>query len=297
MSAQTAGPAALIPEKATKMTTPQLLEVLRGHYIAETTDAHARDGGVFAPEISVNGTWGTGSRRADALYAGFTSASGRILIGHELKVSRSDWRHELTELDKADTWADACHAWYVVAPSTEVVPPEELPEGWGLMLPPKTARGKRMRIEVKAAVKQDFSPPWWAVRSFMARLDTLGHKQRLEEVTRIVQARMDEYRKRLEDTERDRRLTSDEKYQLESLRAIEEALGLNITTWRDDIANGRISVQTLIAAARLIASAKNYDLRDLPRAIRSLEEAHQRLAREVLPALAALEEATKETTP
>lgn len=297
MSAQTAGQAALIPEKAPKMTTPQLLEVLRGHYIAETTDAHARDGGVFAPEISVNGSWGAGSRRADALYAGFTSASGRILIGHELKVSRSDWRHELTELDKADTWADACHAWYVVAPSTEVVPPEELPEGWGLMLPPRTARGRRMRIEVKATVKQDFSPPWWAVRSFMARLDTLGHKQRLDEVQRIVQARMDEQRRRLEDSARASALTRDEKYRLENLQAIEAALGLEITSWRDDIEGGRVSAQTLIAAARFIAAAKHYDLRDLPRSVQALEAAHQRLTSEVLPALSALEEATKETTP
>lgn len=148
--------AALLP---TKMTTGELLGKLRAHYIPETTDQNARDGGKFAHEISVNGAQGTGSRRADAIYAGFTSASGRILIGHELKVSYADWRAELTDANKADTWADACHAWYIVAPSTDVVPPEELPDGWGLMLPPKTARGRRMRIKVKARVKENFTPP------------------------------------------------------------------------------------------------------------------------------------------
>lgn len=271
------------------MTTSQLLDILRGHYIAETTDVHARDGGSFAHEISVNGTWGTGSRRADALYAGFTSASGRILVGHELKVSRSDWRHELDQLDKADTWADACHAWYVVAPSADIVPPEELPNGWGLMLPPKSSRGKRMRIEVKATVKKDFSPPWWAVRSFLARLDTLSHQKRLDEVNRIAQAQIDEYRERMEKLQGDRAISSDQSRRLESMDDLEKALGLTITSFRDDITAGRVSTDTLIAAAKLVASSKNYRLRNFDNAIKQIADAHQVLATDVLPALEELE--------
>lgn len=289
MSTETVGQRALIPEKKQRMNTPELLAILQGHYIAETTDVHARDGGVFAPEISVNGTWGTGSRRADALYAGFTSASGRILVGHELKVSRSDWRHELDQLDKADTWADACHAWYVVAPSTEIVPPEELPAGWGLMLPPKSSRGKRMRIEVKAEVKKDFSPPWWAVRSFMARIDTLTHQKRLDEVKRIAQAQFDEHRKRFEGSQRNRESSIDQRQRLESMDALEKELGLSITSWRDDIAGGRVSAETLAAAAKLVASSKNYQLRNLDRVIREIADAHKALSTEVLPAIEELE--------
>lgn len=282
---------ALIPEKTRRMTTPELLRVLQGHYIADSSEVHARDGGVFAPEVSVNGTWGSGSRRADALYSGFTSASGRILVGHELKVSRSDWRHELTELDKADTWADACHAWYVVAPSTEIVPPEELPDGWGLMLPPKSSRGKRMRIEVKAAVKKDFSPPWWAVRSFMARLDTLAHQKRLDEVQKIVTARMDEYQKNRQ-SQRDRGLTMEQESRLKDLARLEDSLGLKVTGWRTDIDEGRVSLDTLIAAARLVAASSDYRLRNLSRSVSDLAEAHARLTSDVLPALAELERAT-----
>lgn len=289
MTTEDVGQRARIPGKKQCMTTPELLEILRGHYIAETTDVHARDGGVFASEISVNGTWGTGSRRADALYAGFTSASGRILVGHELKVSRSDWRHELDQLDKADTWADACHAWYVVAPSTEIVPPEELPDGWGLMLPPRSSRGKRMRIEVKAAVKKDFSPPWWAVRSFMARIDTLAHQKRLDEVKRITQAQFDEQRKRFESSQRDRELSIDQRQRLESMDALEKELGLSITSWRDDIAGGRVSAETLIAAAKLIASSKDYQLRHFDHAVKQIADAHEALRNDVLPAIEELE--------
>ena len=282
----------LIPEKTNRMTTPELLKTLQSHYIADSSDMHARDGGVFAPEVSVNGTWGSGSRRADALYAGFTSASGRVLVGHELKVSRSDWRHELDQLDKADTWADACHAWYVVAPSTDIVPPEELPDGWGLMLPPKSSRGKRMRIEVKATVKKDFSPPWWALRSFMARIDTLAHQKRLDEVQRIVQERMNEYQDRMKSIRGDRQLTGDEKSRLDRLDRLEKSLGLEITDWRTDIEEGRVSLDVLIAAARLASAGSDHRLRSLGRSVEVLAAAHSRLVSDVLPALAELERAT-----
>ena len=263
--------------------------MLRGHYIAESTDVHARDGGSFAHEVSVNGTWGTGSRRADVLYAGFTSASGRILVGHELKVSRADWRSELSKLDKADTWADACHAWYVVAPSTDVVPPEELPDGWGLMLPPKSPRGKRMRIEVKAAVKRDFSPPWWAVRSFMARLDTLSHQKRAHEVSRIVKAKLDEREKWQRNLAAKQTLDPVSQTRLEALASIEKMLGVEVTAWRDDLDSGSILARTLAAAARFVSPAGHYRLHSLGAAAKALADAHTQLTDEVLPAMAAPE--------
>lgn len=146
----------------------ELLARLRRHYLKPGP----MPGGVFVPECGINGRQGS-SRRCDALYVGFTSASGRRLIGHELKVSRSDWRHELDQPAKADSWADECHEWYVVAPSTDIVPPDELPAGWGLLVP-NTRTKIRMDIAVKATRKpDDHNPSWDIVRSVMARVDTL----------------------------------------------------------------------------------------------------------------------------
>lgn len=153
-------------------TAGQLEARLRRHYIKPGD----MPGGVFLPEVGLNGVV---ARRCDAIYVGFTSSSGRALIGHELKVSRADWRHELDQPDKADLWADQCHAWYVVAPSTDVVPVEELPDGWGLMIP--SARTvTRMDIKVKARFHGDRTPSWLIMRSIMARLDTLQRAERLE---------------------------------------------------------------------------------------------------------------------
>jgi hypothetical protein len=153
-----------------KVRAQDLLERLRRHYIKPGP----MPGGIFLAECGING--GASSQRVDAVHVGFTSASGRILTGHEIKVSRGDWLHELDRSNKADRWADQCHAWYVVAPSVEIVKPEELPHGWGLMVPnPRTTT--RMDIRVKATVKThdvgQHNPSWLIVRSIMARYDTL----------------------------------------------------------------------------------------------------------------------------
>lgn len=255
--------------------TSDLLARLRAHYIPESRGPGSRPGGVFAHEVSMNGAWGgPGSSRADALYAGFTSASGRILIGHEIKVSRSDWRAELAKVGKADAWADACHQWWIVAPSTDVVPPEELPEGWGLMLPPPSSRHRRMRVAVKAATKSDFSPPWWAVRSFMARLDTLEHEQRASEIRRIVDAWTAEYTKQQESRRHTQGVGIKDQLRLRTLENLESELGFRIENWRSNLGQRRISAQDL-ALALEIAAATGGPLREMQNLVHGLERTEQ----------------------
>lgn len=264
--------------------TAQLLEQLRGHYIAETTQPGARRGGVFAHEVSPNGAWGgPGIRRADALYAGFTSASGRILVGHELKVSRADWRAELAKVGKADAWADACHQWWIVAPSAEVVPPEELPDGWGLMLPPRTARGRRMQIAVKARVKTEHNPPWWAVRSFMARLETLEHEQRHDEIQRIAQAKVDEYEERAERLKAPAQMSLEDQSRLDDLAYLEKVLGFELTSFRSDLEKREISVRDFQRALDIAAvtSKEAWRLKNLRYLLRDLQDSADGLAKVV----------------
>lgn len=168
----TAEPLTLIEDVAQK-PAPQsadakvLLALLQRHYI---NPKDPEPGGAFLTEVAFNGTWG--GSRADALYMGFTSASGRILIGHEVKVSRADWRRELDKHGKADPWADQCHEWWIVAPPG-VVPVEELPQDWGLLNPPTGRKRVRMHVVKPAHGHTDRVPGWDAVRSFTARYDTV----------------------------------------------------------------------------------------------------------------------------
>lgn len=149
------------------LTTPELLTRLQRHYIKP---GEPLPGGVFLPEVGWNGQGG--SSRCDALYVGFTTTSGRILVGHELKVSRADWVHELDQPGKSDEWADQCHEWWLVVGDPAIVRPGELPAGWGLMVPGRSKT--RMEIEHKPDRKPaQHQPGWHAVRSIMARYDTL----------------------------------------------------------------------------------------------------------------------------
>jgi len=144
--------------------TQDLMARLERHYIKPGMPF---PGGVFLPEVGWNGG---GSSRCDAIYVGFTGTSGRVLVGHEVKASRSDWLNELNKPGKADAWADQCHEWWLVA-APGIVHDGELPDGWGLLVPGRSTT--RMRVEVRARRHHDRTPSWEAVRSIMARQDTL----------------------------------------------------------------------------------------------------------------------------
>ena len=147
------------------MNTGELRERLQRHYIKPGQDL---PGGIFLPEVGWNGSYGGG---CDAIYVGFTSTSGRILVGHELKTSRADWLRELNQPGKADKWCDECHQFWLVVPDREIVHEGELPVDWGLMSPGPSKT--RMLVHVKASTKLNHTPSWTAVRSIMARQDTL----------------------------------------------------------------------------------------------------------------------------
>lgn len=190
------------------MTTADLLALLRRHYIKPSQPL---PGGVFLAEVGVNGSWGSGSR-CDAIYVGFTSTSGRRLVGHELKISRADWLNELNKPGKSDQWADQCHQWWLVVSDPTIVRDGELPPGWGLMSPGKSKT--KMAVHVKAEMR-DITPSWNAVRSIIARQDTL----RAQEISKGIaaaaeKARVDVERRAAELARR--------------LAAVEEALGAPI---------------------------------------------------------------------
>lgn len=67
--------------------------------------------------------------------------------GFEVKVSRADWLTEhRTGGKKSEPWRGRCHYWWLVVPNQNVIKPEELPSGWGLLV-----GEKRLRAVVKPA--------------------------------------------------------------------------------------------------------------------------------------------------
>lgn len=72
-------------------------------------------------------------RTADALAMGLWPSRGLYLHGFEIKVSRSDWAHELKQPDKAEEISRYCHFWWLAVPEASIVKDGELPLPWGLV--------------------------------------------------------------------------------------------------------------------------------------------------------------------
>ncbi|OYN76836.1 hypothetical protein [Mycolicibacterium sphagni] len=274
--------------------TGQLLELLKRHYIKPGVPL---PGGIFLPEVGWNGG-NTAAGGCDAIYVGFTSTSGRILVGHELKVSRADWLNELNKPGKADGWADECHEWWLVVSDPAFVHDGELPAGWGLMSPGTSKT--RMTVHQKPDRKPtiEHQPSWKAVRSIMARQDTLraaaisaakddAHRAATAEVEDRVQQRI---KSELGRAENDGLILSTTR---QRLQALEKALGHNIN-W-DEARVGWLNHATLAeiaqirealemglgvkAAARRLAGAQNSHRMDgLNRLERAVTEMRAALA-------------------
>lgn len=264
--------------------TADLMGRLERHYIKP---GQPLPGGVFVPEVGENGGWGTG-RRCDAIYVGFTSASGRMLVGHEVKASRADWLTELSKPGKADAWADQCHEWWLVT-VPGVVKDGELPAGWGLMVPGTSKT--RMKVITAARRHVDRTPSWDAVRSIVARQDTLRAAAILDGRIKAVEDARADVALQVEQRVESRMLNQPDAAVLAArLKSIETALGGSLVpddarhTWdgqfrASDLADLRVLLDlhdTLEEAARSLHA--RYALRELDRlreAIDSVQAAHE----------------------
>lgn len=208
--------------------TADLMARLQRHYIKP---GELMPGGMFLPEVTL------GSRRADALYVGFFQSRGKFLVGHEVKASRADWLHELDQPAKAEVWVPNCHEWWIVAPSTEVVRPAELPEGWGLMVPGRSRT--RMDVVVKATRYPERVPSWEATHALVQKADSLRMQSITEARTKAQEAAWAEIEKQVaaqvarQSPERDRERDRERAEAAEAkLAVVEELLGLKIVDGR-----------------------------------------------------------------
>lgn len=135
-------------------TAREVGAMLRRHYLPEGRPP----GGVLADEIGAP----DGRRRADALWAPFTIAGGEGLVGHEIKVTRSDVLAELADPTKAEPWGQYCARWWLTVSDPALVTGLDIPEAWGIMAPPSGRRTRSMTILRPAPLRKvgDTGPAW-----------------------------------------------------------------------------------------------------------------------------------------
>lgn len=117
-----------------------MTELLRQHY---NPDGRALSH-MFMPEIGAP----DGRRRADLIVApiSIAGAKANTLIGHEIKVTRSDVMAELADQTKADSWMRYCSRWYLVVSDPALIEGLTIPDLWGVMAPPSGRRTRSMTI-------------------------------------------------------------------------------------------------------------------------------------------------------
>jgi hypothetical protein len=118
-------------------TANDVIAILRRHYLPDGRPP----GGVFAPEVESP----CGRRRADLIWLP-TTTGARGLVGHEVKVSRSDILAELSDPTKTDPWMRYCTQWWLVVSDPALVDGLDLPATWGVMSPPSGRRTRTMTV-------------------------------------------------------------------------------------------------------------------------------------------------------
>ncbi|MCP9209626.1 hypothetical protein [Streptomyces cucumeris] len=212
-----------------KMTTQELNDLLHAHYIrpADRVDL-AGAGAVYLTEVTAPGS----TRRADAVHIGLwhSRGAGRIDVC-ELKTSRADFRRELDNPAKAEAWWPYSTTFSIVAPTADVAPPEELPPGWGLMVP--GSRGRRFKTLVKPEEREP--------KLTIGLLLTLLKNTETTRTNALRQQRNVLNEQFREQAKRERKslgsLSPGERRRLERLDELEQALGMELDAipWRDQI--------------------------------------------------------------
>lgn len=125
------------------MNAGELVGMLEKHYASPPSKP---DAGLLIKELQAPHSL----RRADALWCPITTQGRGAIIGHEIKVSRADLITELRDPTKADTWAKYCHKWWLVISDEKFLEGLDIPDWWGVLVPPKRANTRFMHVVQKA---------------------------------------------------------------------------------------------------------------------------------------------------
>jgi hypothetical protein len=123
---------------------------------------------VFLPEVSMrvpDPTPGwperTRSHRLDALAISIYQSSGYARVGFEVKVSRSDFLHELATPEKTKASAYCCSKFYFAVPKG-LIEPKDVPDPYGLIVVDPKGRTRIIKRPIPSS-----NPPTWAMVAYL----------------------------------------------------------------------------------------------------------------------------------
>jgi hypothetical protein len=111
-------------------TEERMIGWLANHYGRQ----HPGNGPRFAFARHVRSRAGFDASTADAVAMDLWESKGLHLHGHEVKISRGDWKNELAKPDKWRPVGRYMDRWWLAVPDLDIVRGGELPDEWGLLL-------------------------------------------------------------------------------------------------------------------------------------------------------------------
>ncbi|TQE33149.1 hypothetical protein [Streptomyces ipomoeae] len=206
------------PRGVPGVSTGQLCEMLGQHFIRPGEEL---PGAVYLTEVTAPGS----SRRADAVHiATWASRGGGEIDVCEIKTQRSDWLRELRDPGKAEAWWPYSSRYWLVVPNADVAKLDELPPGWGLMMPKRS--GRRFQVVVKPAVRAPKVTP-----ELLVALLTRTETNRINALRRQREQLERQYQQRLKEMQQEAApaLSPEVQERLRLLGRLEQALGGRLT--------------------------------------------------------------------
>ncbi len=121
--------------------------------VAALAKRHPAPTWAFLEQVRNSTGWAKVPRTADAIAMSCWPSRGLELHGFEVKVSRTDWKRELADPEKAEEIMAFCDRWWIVTPAKGIVQDGEIPTTWGHMV--VDGRGATVKI---AAPKLEAQP-------------------------------------------------------------------------------------------------------------------------------------------
>lgn len=213
------------------------------------------------------GTGGKMGRRADAVVMNIWPSKAYQLHVFEVKVSRADFKQELSNLTKSEAIGRYADFFWLATPSG-LVAKDEVPEAWGLMEVTKAG----LRVKKQAPAKAEPAP---LDRAFAASLLRAGRDLTEEEIEKRV-------RERTEVAKRSIQELAEMKFETQLAR--EKMRNNRLESWRQEFENAygvspnvRFSPQQMAERFNLAGQLDGPHIQGLARQARALAELIDRI--------------------
>jgi len=179
---------------------------------------------IFLEELRRYNGFSRGSMRsADAFAINLYPSQGCSVEGFEIKMQRGDWLSELKNPDKADEFKQFCDRWWLVVGSRDLVKLEELPPGWGLMVP------HNVGLSIKRGAPM-LKPNPWDMALFTSILKVV--RENREDKEYIDRIKEEQYAAGRSYVSQEYTLMRDRLFALErTMKRFQESSGINISGW------------------------------------------------------------------